>query len=516
MEKLMERIKELEALLAKAEEGKKAQFEKELADAKVELSNAISTAKEKETQMAAIELENKKLKEKQIDMELEAFVKEGKLSPANKKLAKALMVSASGKIELENGKSANTEEILKEFLNNNKIIGDKPATSTTSSTTETKGYIMLESEVEKMDFEHRKEVIEKIKKKEIIVLPNKVFRNLADTGEFSEAEDGRLEFTDYSTAINQLNTGSYLLPAIWEAKVLMKNEGQWAFRSIAQKATKADARLIQWQVIGTLSRVGSSTGVGTATGTAGMTISQVTLAPQRYGNSVSWTEEVNDWSVTNIENNIAFQLLAEDYRQALDLEAFNVLKSENATVSGNAIICGSWNVRGTVQLGSVGTFNANGVLLPKNVELGKVTLRKNRAKKFGDSYICFAAPEQLYSLQGGTAWIEAAKYADSTKLITGEIGKYMGVRFVDSDTVSTSATQRKTAAGTGTSWTAIMVGAEALGEGFDQEFKLSFYPDDHDDGGYFKRLQWNARGNFCRLKDDNVILLFSTISQDLY
>jgi N4-gp56 family major capsid protein len=155
-----------------------------------------------------------------------------------------------------------------------------------------------------------------------------------------------------------------------------------------------------------------------------------------------------------------------------------------------------------------------------NVIQARTMLRKNRAAKFPDqSFICFATPEQIYSLQTGTGWTSAVSYADSTKLISGEVGRYMGVRFVESDILADNTrTQRKTAAGTGTSYTALMVGAQALGKGFDLPLTLTYYDDDPQraDAGYFKRLQWNARGRYARLKASEVIPIITTVAQAFY
>jgi N4-gp56 family major capsid protein len=144
--------------------------------------------------------------------------------------------------------------------------------------------------------------------------------------------------------------------------------------------------------------------------------------------------------------------------------------------------------------------------------MAKTKLSMNRARKIGDSYVAFCSPEQLYSLQNGTAWIESRNYADTQKLLTGEVGQYMGVKFIETDIVGQYPTVHIIAAGTGTHFTGLMVGAEALGEGWDQELKITFYNDDPlvADAGATKRLQWNARGGMCRLKDDNVVTLWTS------
>lgn len=55
---------------------------------------------------------------------------------------------------------------------------------------------------------------------------------------------------------------------------------------------------------------------------------------------------------------------------------------------------------------------------------------------FPDGYRAFIHPNAVYDLQSDTTaggWIEAAKYAQPENLLNGEIGKYFGVRFIESN-----------------------------------------------------------------------------------
>jgi N4-gp56 family major capsid protein len=55
--------------------------------------------------------------------------------------------------------------------------------------------------------------------------------------------------------------------------------------------------------------------------------------------------------------------------------------------------------------------------------------------QLGGSYIAIAHPHVIHDLQGDLtlgSWIDASKYAVPTQLLTGEVGSYMGVRFISS------------------------------------------------------------------------------------
>jgi len=59
-------------------------------------------------------------------------------------------------------------------------------------------------------------------------------------------------------------------------------------------------------------------------------------------------------------------------------------------------------------------------------------LKKVNAPKIDGSYAAIIHPFVSYDLQNDPEWIEAHKYADSTALFEGELGKMGGVRFVES------------------------------------------------------------------------------------
>lgn len=71
---------------------------------------------------------------------------------------------------------------------------------------------------------------------------------------------------------------------------------------------------------------------------------------------------------------------------------------------------------------------------------GKDVLRVGAAAstdqgQVGGSYVAIAHPHVIHDLKGDTtlgSWVDAAKYAVPIQLLTGEVGSYMGVRFIES------------------------------------------------------------------------------------
>ena len=326
-----------------------------------------------------------------------------------------------------------------------------------------------------------------------------------------------IEFASYDAGVAQKLSGSNLLPKVWESKVILDlGAMQYGLAAIALPATTASAYQIQWNLIGTLAIAGTNVSNGTNTGTSSLTITPVTASPQWYGNSVIWDGNVGDWSVSNVKDNILYPALLKDYKQVMDTEAVNVLLAANAVTAANTIAGGTFG-RGTANVAAIGTFTG-GQFTVQNALMAKAILSSNGAMKFSDeSYICFACPEQLYSIQQGTGWLTTMQYADATRLLSGEYGMWMGVRFVENSTLKTitKGSYVTCATGTGTLVTAVMVGAQALGKGFDIDFQLAYYPDFSFDAGRFKKLQWNARGRFAMLRAAEIVPIITTCDLSL-
>ena len=58
-------------------------------------------------------------------------------------------------------------------------------------------------------------------------------------------------------------------------------------------------------------------------------------------------------------------------------------------------------------------------------------LKNNKAKKIKGSWVAIIHPDVAYDMMRCTEWIDASKYAGSTQIFEGEIGKMAGIRFVE-------------------------------------------------------------------------------------
>lgn len=100
-------------------------------------------------------------------------------------------------------------------------------------------------------------------------------------------------------------------------------------------------------------------------------------------------------------------------------------------------------------------------------------LKRKKALKFeGGGYTAILPIDCEYDFMGDSTWTHVGEYQDKTRLMEGEIGKWMGVRFVTGTVEgdwrevvgdSTAVTTMGTYSATGTIYTIPFFGAEAVG-----------------------------------------------------
>lgn len=83
-------------------------------------------------------------------------------------------------------------------------------------------------------------------------------------------------------------------------------------------------------------------------------------------------------------------------------------------------------------------------------------LKRQNAPKINGSYVAIVHPDTVYDLWADPEWVEASKYAGSTQIFEGEVGKLYGVRFVES-------TEAKIEQSTVPVYNTLVLGADAFG-----------------------------------------------------
>lgn len=160
----------------------------------------------------------------------------------------------------------------------------------------------------------------------------------------------------------------------------------------------------------------------------GITLSatNVTATVSGYGDYAVLSDFVSLTAIDPVVEG-AIELLA--YRAAISLDT--LLRNE---VDTNGTVKYANDKTALSATAPADVFNAAEVR-----KSGRLLRATNVLPAVGDSYMCILHPNNAYDLTADTAsggWIDAHKYAQPENIFNGEIGKLMGMRFVESTNVA--------------------------------------------------------------------------------
>jgi N4-gp56 family major capsid protein len=210
---------------------------------------------------------------------------------------------------------------------------------------------------------------------------------------------------------------------IAESKLVHKQLGQHS-TSIGQGEGGYGSGLIAWMKWTSLDLVTAGQGEGVPTTAVSMTATQVTATPAQYDNAVS------------ISDILAYTSFGDVMKAAISRLAYNAGLSIDTVVRG-VIAAAGQQVNGS----SVAYWSAVPALAYLNISDIRRGLRKLDAadafRQDDGNYVAVIHPFAAYDLMGDTTtggWIDSNKYteANAGKLMSGEIGKLLGCRFLSS------------------------------------------------------------------------------------
>lgn len=194
---------------------------------------------------------------------------------------------------------------------------------------------------------------------------------------------------------------------------------------------KGDA--FHWNVYSDVATQGTTLVETTTMPETNYTITQGTMTITEYGNSVPYTEKLDDLSLHPVKEVIA-KVLKNDAKKAFDIAAYAQFNSTPLTVAPTA---------GTAT--DVVTLTTNGtVTITNNVALGNghikniVDLMKERniPPYMADDYVSVAHPSTLRNFKNDLEQVR--KYVDMgfQLVLNGEIGRHETTRFVEQTNIS--------------------------------------------------------------------------------
>ena len=231
-----------------------------------------------------------------------------------------------------------------------------------------------------------------------------------------------------------------------------------------------------------------------------------TLVMEEYGNSIPYTGKLDDLSEFSVDNMIT-RALRDDMAKVLDSAVATVFKEADIKYVATGASTQNWTVNGTAS--GTATTNLSAFHVKEIVDAMKVGIfgsgnTGNPIPPYdGENYICIASVQALRGLKDDPDWEEVMKYADPERLLTGEVGRFYGVRFIETN--YTTALAHDVGASTGVG-EAVFFGADPVIEAVavPEEIRAKI-PEDY---GRSKGIAWYGLMGFERVWD------FSTDSEE--
>lgn len=158
-----------------------------------------------------------------------------------------------------------------------------------------------------------------------------------------------------------------------------------------------------------------------------MSVSTVTATVEQYGDYIEQTDLLE---LTAIDNTIVetTKKLADQAGKTLDTVVREVISAGT-----NVLYCPKNDGGNYTEVLSRADIDSSAKLRVRDVFRAAAELKAMNAPKIDGSYVAIIHPYVAYDLmqEAGDQWVDIAKYASPENLLTGEIGKLAGIRFVE-------------------------------------------------------------------------------------
>ena len=215
------------------------------------------------------------------------------------------------------------------------------------------------------------------------------------------------------------------------------------------------------------------------------TITQGTMTITEHGNSVPFTQKLDDLSAHSVTEVIQ-KVLKNDAKKAFDTAAYNQFN-----LCALRVVPTAGTDTGAVTLTTNGTATlTNGIALGAKHVKSIVDLMKERniPPYEGDDYFCVAHPSTLRSLKNDLETLHQYTSEGLTMIMNGEIGRYENCRFIEQTNIAKAGWTG------GKSNQAFFFGADTVAEGIAiPEEMRGKIPSDY---GRSRGIAWYYLGGF--------------------
>ncbi len=185
-----------------------------------------------------------------------------------------------------------------------------------------------------------------------------------------------------------------------------------------------------------------------------MTYESVDVDLVQLGEAMKFTDVLGWTQLFNVLND-GITLMGEDC----------ALKADDVTLS--AICAGTSTARysgGAADFAGLHALTAGSAVFTAKDGLDAcTTLKINKAPRINGQYIGIVPPQISRDIQLDPLWVDVSKYAASTQVFNGEIGKLNGIRYVESTNAWTESSAKGTRDVAGGIYSSIFTGRDSYG-----------------------------------------------------
>jgi len=210
-----------------------------------------------------------------------------------------------------------------------------------------------------------------------------------------------------------------------ESKLVHKQLGQLD-RQIPQGQGGFGTGVVYWTRWSNLALVTAGQGEGVPTTAQSMTATNITGSVAQYDAAVSISDIVAYTAFGDVMK-AAMQRLAYNAGLSIDTVVRNIISTAGTLQSATGVAGAAWT-----------SIPVTGTLSIAELRKAKRTLERNDTFQLPDgTWVAVIHPDSLYDLEADTStggWIDANKYTEpnaSNALLQGEVGKLLGIRFLE-------------------------------------------------------------------------------------
>jgi len=203
------------------------------------------------------------------------------------------------------------------------------------------------------------------------------------------------------------------------------------FGQVRDIPRKSGTKTIKFRRYGNLSAATTALTEGVTPAGSQMSVTDITANVSQYGDFVTYSDVVDYESKDAVLTEFA-EVLGDQAGDTLDQLARDVL------AAGTTVTYVGQTARASI--------TTTDLITATEVRKAKRTLKGNKAKfltrivsastgvatePVGSAYIGICHPDTTFDLEDETGWVPVEKYAQTTKVMEGEVGKLSNVRFIE-------------------------------------------------------------------------------------